>query len=225
MVEEFVKKKVYTTGDKVGQEILRSTENDRAFPEINLRLFEDRNLKISKWDEFSRHREKYPTIHLDFQWIGDDCDDYLGILLAFRNAITGAFNEHKYLLCCEDLWSTKKQPDRFNKEQFKPHLEPKEIGDMRASIPEATLLVSLSNHITQALPFLAQVLRKHYNHRNTTSLQKINDLLTILFQKLLKRLNRVIARALTTGISYKFSRLVRSKQCGKTHVSQRSTGW
>ncbi|XP_044259282.1 uncharacterized protein LOC123007860 isoform X3 [Tribolium madens] len=56
MVEEFVKKKVYTTGDKVGQEILRSTENDRAFPEMNLRLFEDGNLEISKWDEFSRHR-------------------------------------------------------------------------------------------------------------------------------------------------------------------------
>ncbi|XP_044259280.1 uncharacterized protein LOC123007860 isoform X1 [Tribolium madens] len=92
--------------------------------------------------------------------------------------------------------------------------------DMIASTPEAILLALLSIHITEALPFLAKVLHKHYNHgiylfideydapiNNTLFInkdlcEKVNGLLTVFFKNLLKRQDSFIARALITGISY-----------------------
>ncbi|XP_044269566.1 uncharacterized protein LOC123014486 [Tribolium madens] len=212
MVKEFVEKKVYTRGDKVGQEILRSTENDRAFPEMNLRLFEDGNLEISKWDEFSRHRGKYPTIYLDLQSIHGY--NFLQILLSFRRTIIDAFSSHSYLLHCEDLWSTEE-----DKKTFIKYLYPTSIDQMIVSSSEAVEALLLS-YIEGSLPFLVQVLHKHYSHgiylfideydapinnilfENKDLCEKVNNLLTIVFKNLMKRQDSFIARALITGISY-----------------------
>lgn len=220
MVKEFVKKKVYTTGDKVGQEILRSTENDRVFPEMNLRLFEDGNLEISNWNEFSRYCGKYPTILLDLQSV--DGHNYLEILLSFRSTIRAAFESHSYLLHCEDVRSTEKEKKTFE-EYLYPTLSETAMVQMIVSNSEVNMgaLESLlSSYITESLPFLARDLHQQYNHkiylfideydapinntlfRNKDLCEKVNDLLTNFFRNLLKQQDSFIARALITGISY-----------------------